>query len=608
MSSESITKTTTPSKQLGVNDYISIETASGSSIFSPPLPNGKFLQESNQQTVGEAVVQILENLGVQYAFGISGGGIGPLWAALNRSKIQLLHFRHESGAGFAATEAYFASGRPVVVFTTTGPGITNALTGLFAARGEGAKVILLSAATPSGNRGRWACQETSAYTMPLSDIFTSGTLFNYATLLETGDELPEVSRRIAIGLQQPGGFVAHISIPTPLQTTPLKAQLPQPAFSQTVPVATNDAIAECAKLLSEESFGIWVGFGARHAAEEIRQLAEKTGAAVMTSPRGKGIFPENHPQFVGITGISGHSSVLRYMEQQGPQRLLVLGTRLGEPTSFWSPAMVPANGFVHVDIDPEVPGVAYPSVPTVSIHSEIKLFLQALLKNLPERLSWLPTSILPRPEGNTNTPRTDGLVRPNVLMNTIQQVIVEGSNALIIAEAGNSFAWATHHLQFTQSGRYRISTGVGSMGHAVTGVVGAALVHNGKAVAIVGDGAMLMNNEISTAVRFQIPSVWIVLNDGRYNMCAQGMALQGFQGVDTVIPSTDFAMFARCMGAEGIRVERESDLEAALEKALSSTVPFVVDVSIDSTQPAPIGGRIQSLIKQGAIESKGDAS
>jgi acetolactate synthase I/II/III large subunit len=138
------------------------------------------------------------------------------------------------------------------------------------------------------------------------------------------------------------------------------------------------------------------------------------------------------------------------------------------------------------------------------------------------------------------------------------------------------------------------------MGHFVTGVVGAALARNGKAIAIVGDGAMLMNSEVSTAVKYQIPAVWIVLNDGLYNMCSQGSALQGFKGMDVEIPQTDFVMLARAMGANGIRVERESDVFAALEKALVSIEPFVVDVVIDSTGLAPIARRIQSLVEQSA--------
>ncbi|NJK55074.1 MAG: thiamine pyrophosphate-binding protein [Pleurocapsa sp. SU_5_0] len=573
---------------------LAVDTAFESSIFTPQSKPTE--SRPTQPTVGEAIVKILQDLGVRYAFGVSGGGIGPLWATLYQSDIEVMHFRHESGAAFAATEAYLASERPVVVFTTTGPGITNALTGLFAARGEGAKVILLSATTPAGNRGRWACQETSAYTMPVAGLFTSGTLFNYATTIETGTEIPEIYRRLAGGLTQPGGFVAHISIPTPIQMASLKTSVPRKMFTQSVPTANIEAIAKSAELLSVAPFAIWVGFGARGAAPEIRALAEKTGAAVMCSPRGKGIFPENHPQFVGVTGFSSDDSVQKYMRQQPPQRILVLGTRLGEPTSFWDKTMVPLKGFIHVDINPEVPGVAYPAVPTFAISSEVKVYLQTLLNQIPD-CQWQP-KLLPNPETPIVTRREIGLVRPELLMNQIQQQIVEETDAIVMAEAGNSFAWATKLLRFNQPNRYRISTGVGAMGHAVTGVVGAAL--SKKAVAIVGDGAMLMNSEVSTAVRFGIPAVWIVLNDGRYNMCAQGMALQGFKGVDTTIPHTDFALLAQSMGADSLRIDKEEDVAAAIAQALNSPVPFVLDVVIDPNQAAPINSRVQSLLEQGA--------
>lgn len=547
------------------------------------------------------MVKILEDMGVQYAFGVSGGAIAPVWAALHQSSIQVLHFRHEAGAAFAAIEAHFASDRPVVIFTTTGPGITNALTGLLAARWEGAKVILISASTSASQRGRWACQETSTYTMPSAGIFTSGQIFHYAITLESSHELTEVSRRLALGLGQPGGFVAHISIPTNIQTSSLKTLLPRVTLSHGVATATEETIAKCVQLLSEGPFAIWVGFGARGAAQEIRQLAESTGAAVMCSPRAKGIFPEDHPQFVGVTGFGGHKSVLTYMQVQRPRRILVLGTRLGEFTSFWNPAMIPWQGFLHVDIDPEVPGTAYPSTDTFAIQSDVRIFLKNVLKNFRESTGRSKTIVLPRFERDVLKPRATGLVRPELLMNMIQQVIVDGSDAVVMAESGNSFAWVIHLLRFTTPSRYRISNGFGSMGHFVTGVVGATLARrNGKAIAIVGDGAMLMNSEVNTAVKYQIPALWIVLNDGCYNICKQGMAYLGFNDVDATIPQADFVKIAQGMGAEGIRVESEAEVQVALEKAIAANGPFVVDVIIDPTQIPPSESRNQSLILQGA--------
>ena len=560
----------------------------------------KTSQQLGSVSVAEAIAKMLKDMGVQYAFGVSGGAIAPLWHVLQHSSIKVLHFRHEAGAAFAAAEAYFASGRPVVVFTTAGPGITNALTGLFAARWEGAKVIFLSASTSTSQRGRWACQETSAYTMSNAGIFTSGDLFHYATTLECSDELPEVNRRLAKGLARPDGFVAHLSIPTNIQTSSVKTSLSRVALSVAPAAASEETIAECARLLSEGPFAIWVGFGARSAAAEIRQLAERTGAAVMCSPRGKGIFPEDHSQFVGVTGFAGHESVLRYMQEYRPLRTLVLGTRLGELTSFWNPAMIPKRGFVHVDIDPEVPGTAYPSAETFAIQSDVGIFVKALLKHFPKRQSRSKALSLPRPERHAINPSAGGPVRPEVLMNVIQRVIVGGSDALVIAEPGSSAAWGNHILRFAQPSRYRTSNEFASMGHAVTGVVGDALARNGKTVAIVGDGAMLMNSEVSTAVKYQIPAVWIVLNDGYYNMCKQGMASLGFKGMDAEIPQADFVKIACGMGADGIRVDRESDVFAALEKAMAFPGPFIVDVVIDPTRSAPSGRRINSLILQGA--------
>jgi acetolactate synthase-1/2/3 large subunit len=249
-------------------------------------------------------------------------------------------------------------------------------------------------------------------------------------------------------------------------------------------------------LLAEGPVALWLGYGARGAAEGIQSLAERLGAAVMCSPRAKGVFPEDHPLFVGVTGMGGHDAVEQYMRTCRPRRTLVLGTRLGEPTSFWSPALVPAEGFIHVDIDPDVPGVAYPTVETLPICADIGQFVGALLKQLPAKPQpvGLPR-VPPSPVSARIEPARARLIRPEVLMAAIQRVVVDGHDCLVLAESGNSFAWATHSLRFREAGRYRVSTGVGSMGHCAAGVVGAALVSNRSAVAIVGDGAMLMNNE-----------------------------------------------------------------------------------------------------------------
>jgi acetolactate synthase-1/2/3 large subunit len=260
--------------------------------------------------------------------------------------------------------------------------------------------------------------------------------------------------------------------------------------------------------------------------------------------------------------------------------------------------MVPEGGFIHVDVDPDVPGVAYPAAPTFAVRADVGVFLTALLAQLPERA---PVAVLfPRPECAQLSAALSAAVRPEALIAAIQEVVIDRHNALVLAESGNSFTWTNHLLRFNAAGRYRVSTNVGSMGHAGAGVVGAAVSCSGKAVAIIGDGAMLMTNEINTAVRFDLPAVWIVLNDARYNMCEQGMATLGLSA-DASIPEVDFAMLARALGADGVRVEHEVDLVPALERAMAAPGPFVLDIRIDPTRKAPSQGRNRGLCAQMAV-------
>ncbi len=554
-------------------------------------------------TVAEGLAQAFRSLGVAHAYGVCGGAQALLWAALSKH-LELLHFRHECGAAFAAAEAHFASGRPVVVFTTTGPGITNALTGLLAARSEGAKVILVSAYASAPRRGRGGIQETSGYTMPTSALFEAGHWFDDAVVLETPDQLPQVLRRLESGLRRPGGYVAHLSIPNAVQGASLSQPLPQLTDAgahladsgETRPTVNRAAIAHVVDLLSDGPFAIWAGFGARDAAPELLELAERAGAPVMCSPRVKGVFPEEHKLFVGVTGMGGHGAfAAAYMREHAPFRVLVLGTRLGEPTSFWNPALVPEGGFVHVDTDPMVPGVAYPQAETYAVQAEVKDFLEALLAFWPAGAT-AAVPRLPKPHPDFPIESSIGLVRPDALMGAIQRAVVDGSDAIVLAESGNAFTWATHYLRFAQPGRYRVSTNLGSMGHAATGVLGAAQ-GRGRAVAIVGDGAMLMNcSEVNTAVKRGLAATWIVLNDGRYNMCHQGMAALDMGGLaDACFPQVDFALLARSMGAQGVRVEHEGDLDAALAQALAASGPVVIDVLIDADQLAPTQGRNEGL-------------
>jgi acetolactate synthase I/II/III large subunit len=560
-------------------------------------------------TVVDELVQTLVALGVKYAFGVFGGGIGPFCRAVQNSSIRLMHYRHEAGAAFAAIEASLASDALVVVLSTTGPGLTNLYTGMVAARWEGAKVLFVTGYTPAERRGRRAFQETSSYVPGAQDLFAAGSIFHHAAVIEHPAELAVAAARLQSGVGRPGGFVAHLGLPVPQQVASAPASHRVASFELAAPGLDPRAVARCVSCLSAEPFVIWAGFGARHAAAEVRALAELTGARVMCSPRGKGVFPESHPQYLGVTGLGGHQAVRRYAQEVALGRVLVLGSQLGEMTSFWSDELVPPGGIVHVDLDPNAFGAAYPEVPTLAFTAEIKAFVGALIRAWPASAR-LDTSAHGREwEGALEVrsaavePRTGAAarsgVRPSFTMFSVQTEIVEETAGIVMTEAGNSYAFGSHFLRFDQPLRYRSSTGFGAMGHAAAGVLGAALGSGRKAFAIVGDGALLMQNEINTAATYGIDAVWIVLNDGAYGMIAQGMRSVGWQPFETEFVRSDFVAIARAMGADGVRVEREDELAAALGRARRARGPFVVDVMTDASEAAPAGDRNRSLQQQG---------
>ncbi|HVZ36166.1 MAG TPA: thiamine pyrophosphate-binding protein, partial [Polyangiaceae bacterium] len=314
------------------------ETALGGRLLgreSDVVPAG-----SARRSVAEALVEALVDLGVEYAFGIFGGGIGPFCRALHESPIRLLHYRHEAGAAFAAIEASLASERLVVVAVTTGPGLTNLYTGMAAARWEGARVLFVSGYTSAERRGRFAFQETSPAAPGLLGAFQAGSLFHHAAVIEHPEELAVALAQVRRALAQPGGFVGHLGIALPQQTAPAPDALRTPELEIEAPRVSVAGSARVAELLAREPFVIWAGFGARHAGRELRALAEAAGAPVMCSPRAKGCFPEQHPLYLGVTGLGGHSRVLEHFVKTAPERVLVLGTKLGEMTSFWSEAFV----------------------------------------------------------------------------------------------------------------------------------------------------------------------------------------------------------------------------------------------------------------------------
>lgn len=554
-------------------------------------------------TVARAIFHALHAAGVREAFGVLGGGVAPLAAGLEGGPLRFYHFRHEAGAGFAAIESYFATGRPAVVVVTTGPGLFNVLNAAMAARVDGAKLLVLSGFTARPQVGRGAVQETSLHTMP-ADLTRPGSIFHDVAIPEREDELAAVLGRIVRGFAAPGGHVVHLGLPLPLQGTLLRPALTShgAAWSVDRPAPSSAAVDACLEALRDSGAALWVGHGALAARDHLRRFAEAAHLPVITSPRAKGLFPESHPLFVGTSGAGGGPDVERWFRARRPRHVVVVGTRLGEVTSFLAPGLAPSERWTHVDIDPAAFGAAYPEVPGRGIVADAAQFFAALHARA-EATGWFahrePLAPLARRVHPPLAPRASGDVRPPFLLQAIQARVVDDGDALVMSEAGTAFTWCNAYLRFDAPGRYRTSAAWGSMGHFTTGCVGAALATGRRVVAVVGDGAMLMNNEINTAAQYGARVLWIVLNDAQLGLNHHGMLALGMRPLETQMPRTDFVAFARSQGADGLAVAGEIDLDAALRRALAHDGPFVLDVRVDPTIPSPIlAERTRSLARQ----------
>ncbi len=441
-------------------------------------------------------------------------------------------------------------------------------------------------------RGRLSFQETTPSSLELSG-WLGPERPTMRACIDSVLQIPGIARRLATGLQRPGGFVATLTLPLGVQLAPTPGARLPPMGSASTPPIDRAEIARLRSRLSEGELVIWAGFGARNAATAVRALAERSGARVMCSPRAKGVFPESHPQYLGVTGMfGGQARVQRALAERPPDHVLVLGSRLGQATSCFDAAYLPRHALVHVDVDPSAFGAAYPQLETIGVQADIQPWLDALLDGWPAG----PHEIAPPMAREVAATNGDGSgVHPRALMAAVQRCVVERSNAVVLSDVGNAFAWANHELCFDTPLRYRTSAGFASMTQASAGVVGTAIATGRPAVALVGDGAMLMGNEVSTAVQYRVPAKWVVLNDACYGMVHHGMVAVGMEPFETTMPEVDFAAMARALGAAGARVTQATALDDAMSQMLSHEGPFVLDVAIDAAVAPPFGGRNDAL-------------
>lgn len=556
------------------------------SLLPLPLPE----PAPETLTVAHAIVDTLAAHGVDSLFGIPGGAISPLYDVVaDRPALRLVTTRHETAAVFAAMGYARITGRPAVVVVTSGPGFTNALTGLAAAHGEQLPVLLIAGDVASQNLGRFALQDGAAL-----DVLS---LARPVTRFRARIDRPSAATALIVRA------LAEATGPTPgpvVLTLPLDVSRAATSASRIVSdtraAPASPPRAECveiARLLRGARRPLLIaGAGARDAGSALVAIAERTGAMAVATGHAKGAFPEHHRNYLGVLGFGGHKGALAYAREADVT--VVFGSRLGDiTTNGWSDELAPSSALVQIDRDPSVLGRNYPL--HLGLVADVALAAEAIARECagPTTAPRAPALELDERERNDAT----SPLKPQFVLAALQRALPPST--IFTVDIGEHAAFAVHHLRVESADRFHMNASLGSMGSGLGAAIGIKVARpDAPVVAIVGDGGLAMHaGELLTCAESEIAVLFVVFNDGRYRMCDLGFDdVYGRRPSGLPSAPADLAAVASACGVVGVRVDRASELATArLESLLALRRPVLLDVRIDTRQQLSLATRTASI-------------
>ncbi|MDH5181825.1 MAG: thiamine pyrophosphate-binding protein [Gammaproteobacteria bacterium] len=580
-------------------------------------------QSTTTMEAGDLLIAYLEQLGIEYVFGVPGGAIEPLYNALARSSrrnsVKPVIARHETGAAFMAQGYAVETGKPGVCCATTGPGATNALTGIASAYMEEIPMLFITGQTSQSKFGRGALQDSSHNGIDTLGIYRHCTRYNsFISNMDVFEAGVVNAFRYAMG-EFPGP--AHLTIPVDLLRS--NTNLFGPSYdleriiSYPCPVDAGALEQLQERLAQARETVLFLGEGAAEAIEEIIEFANRTQSGLVTTPGAKGLVEAYHPLYKGVFGFAGHDSAREWLMRDSVDCILAVGTAFTEwETNGWDKDALLNNRLIYVDRRAQQRSRVPMS--TLTVRGDVR----KVFSNVTAHLADASAGSLQYRTGLSNLisanidsqsvslcrgqtkPNTDTRIKPQHLMRFLSQHLPV--NTRIFADAGNSTAWAVHYLMVRgkaggingSRGWFRMSSQFASMGWAIGSSVGAAIGNqHGAVVCITGDGSFLMNGqEFTVAIAESLPVVFIILNDHGYGMVKHGQRMAQAEPIGFALPQINFARLAEAMGAAAYRVENYLDLyELDLDEICRSQTPCLIDVCIDPEAVPPIGARVRVL-------------
>lgn len=566
--------------------------------------------EPIQARGAEIVVRSLIKNGVETIFGYPGGAVLHIYDEIWRFREQITHYlvRHEQGATHAAEGYARATGKVGVVLVTSGPGATNAVTGIATAYMDSIPLVVITGQVALPMIGTDAFQEVDTFGITLPIVKHSYLIRDVNKIESVIDEAFQIAQS-----GKPGPVVIDIPKDITAQMAEFSGEKKISPFVEKETSLDAEAVDFAVKkLLEAKNPVLYVGGGVvtANAADELMEIAEMLQIPVTPTLMGLGGFPSAHRNCMGMLGM--HGTYTSNMAVSESDLLFAVGVRFDDRVTGKVATFAPNAEVVHIDVSPS--NIGKIRAANISLVADAKTALKAIaekLKNYSQaelaasnkkREAWW-TKIR---DWQTGVPlvceNSETEIKPQQVIEQLYQAT--NGDAVIVTDVGQHQMWAAQFYPFKRSRQWLTSGGLGTMGFGLPAALGAQLaLPQTQVVAVVGDGGFQMTNqEITTAVQYGIPLKVLIMNNGYLGMVRQWQEMfyeRAYSEVDLSV-SPDFVKLAEAHGAQGLRATTPAELKEVLEKGLSHKGVTIMDVVVSKEENVfpivPTGGNTRDMI------------
>lgn len=559
----------------------------------------------------EVLVRGLIKNGVDTIFGLPGGAVLHIYDELWRFRDEITHLlvRHEQGAVHAAEGYARATGKVGVALVTSGPGATNAVTGIATAYMDSIPLVVITGQVPSSMIGTDAFQEVDTFGVTLPIVKHSYLVRSVRDLEAIIDEAFHIART-----GKPGPVVIDVpkDITAQLCDEPRKrfAEFRLEETEKPLDEKTVDKIVDLLVNASQPIFYVGGGIVTADAADDLIKVVKLLDAPVTPTLMGLGGFPTAHRLSLGMLGM--HGTYAANMAVSESDLLVAVGVRFDDRVTGKLATFAPNAEIIHIDIDPS--NIGKVKTPHVSLVADAKTALRAIGRKLEsggragaaagraDRKSWWKKLNDWRDSAPLICEYSETEIKPQQVIEELHRVT--NGDAVIVTDVGQHQMWAAQFYPFKRPRQWLTSGGLGTMGFGLPAAMGAQLAcPESMVVAVVGDGGFQMTNqEIITAIQYKIPLKVLIMNNGYLGMVRQWQEMfydRAYSEVDLSV-SPDFVKLAEAYGALGLRAEKPSELAAILEEGLAYDGVTIMDIVVTKEENVfpiiPAGADTRNMI------------